>query len=202
MDATDAVGYQVPAAALRWLAGDGAPADDPIRMPRLPAGGGGPTRSSSTFYRTVAATGAGLEAREHTAQVPAEEREEREERFRKADAAGAVLLADHGARRRHRCAQRRRHAQRAADAGQLRPALGPGRAIGPAGAGLHLLLDRAAPRPVLLPPPGADGLRPGHAAAAGPRQRGPGASARARHLAGRGAPEPGCLADRRPRRRG
>ena len=38
--------------------------------------------------------------------------------------AGAVLLADHGARRRHLGAERRLPAQRAADAGELRPARG------------------------------------------------------------------------------
>ena len=56
-------------------------------------------------------------------------------------AAGAVLLADDGARRRHRRAERREHAQRAADPGQLRAALRPRRAQRPAGAGVHVLLD-------------------------------------------------------------
>jgi ATP-dependent helicase YprA (DUF1998 family) len=81
----DEVGYQVPAAALRWLPGNGQPADDPIRIPRLPAGGRKPNEFFDAFYRTVAATSGGLEAREHTAQVPAELREEREEAFRKAE---------------------------------------------------------------------------------------------------------------------
>jgi very-short-patch-repair endonuclease len=79
------VGYQVPAAALRWLFGEGVPAEDPIRIPRLPAAGRTPNEFFTAFYQTVAATGAGLEAREHTAQVPAEVREEREERFRSAE---------------------------------------------------------------------------------------------------------------------
>lgn len=79
------VAYQVPAAALRWLPGDGQPAEDPIRIPRLPAGGRRPNEFFDAFYRTVAATGAGLEAREHTAQVPGEVREEREARFRSAE---------------------------------------------------------------------------------------------------------------------
>jgi hypothetical protein len=33
------IGYQVPAAALRWMPGGGVPAEDPIRIPRLPLGG-------------------------------------------------------------------------------------------------------------------------------------------------------------------
>ena len=57
-------------------------------------------------------------------------------------AAAALLLAHHGARRRHRRAQRGRDAQRAADAGELRPALRPGRPQRAAGAGHHLLLHR------------------------------------------------------------
>lgn len=77
-------GFQIPAAALRWRAGDGSPAADPIRIPRLPESGRRANEFFAEFYRTVAATGAGLEAREHTAQVPAETREEREEDFRSA----------------------------------------------------------------------------------------------------------------------
>jgi ATP-dependent helicase YprA (DUF1998 family) len=76
-------GYQVPAAAMRWLAGDGTAAfHDPIRVPRPSSEGGAPNRFFVDFYRGVAADGKGLEAREHTAQVPAEERQLREERFR------------------------------------------------------------------------------------------------------------------------
>lgn len=77
-------GFQVPAAALRWCAGNGRPASDPIRIPRLPDTGRRSNEFFTDFYRTVAATGAGLEAREHTAQVPAEVREEREKEFRSA----------------------------------------------------------------------------------------------------------------------
>ncbi len=77
-------GFQIPAAALRWRAGDGEPAVDPIRIPRPPETGRRANEFFTDFYRTVAATGAGLEAREHTAQVPAQIREEREEEFRSA----------------------------------------------------------------------------------------------------------------------
>ena len=53
---------------------------DPIRVPRLPEDGGRTNQFFVDFYRDVAADGQGLEAREHTAQVPSDEREEREER--------------------------------------------------------------------------------------------------------------------------
>ncbi|MBN2002851.1 MAG: DEAD/DEAH box helicase [Anaerolineae bacterium] len=81
----DATGYQVPASALIWRADDGTrPSHDPIRSPRPSTQGG---RSNSFFtdlYRQAAGALQGFEAREHTAQVPYEERLEREERFRKA----------------------------------------------------------------------------------------------------------------------
>jgi ATP-dependent helicase YprA (DUF1998 family)/very-short-patch-repair endonuclease len=82
-DGADVPGYQVPASALLWLAGDGTrPFHDPIRVPRPPATGGRPNPFFVEFYRTVAAEGAGLEAREHTAQVKYELRLARETAFR------------------------------------------------------------------------------------------------------------------------
>jgi ATP-dependent helicase YprA (DUF1998 family) len=79
----DVAGYQVAAAAMRWIAGDGtAILYDSVRVPRPPTEGGRPNAFFLRFYETVAADGQGLEAREHTAQVPNEIREEREERFR------------------------------------------------------------------------------------------------------------------------
>ena len=81
----DVPGYQVPASAMRWMTGDGTVAiHDPIRVPQPPAEGSRPNRFFVEFYRTVAADGQGLEAREHTAQVPYEAREDREKRFRTA----------------------------------------------------------------------------------------------------------------------
>lgn len=78
-------GYQVPAAALVWRAGDGSTGfHDPIRVPRAPEPG---TRTNPFFvrlYQAIAEDAKGLEAREHTAQVPSEAREERERRFREA----------------------------------------------------------------------------------------------------------------------
>lgn len=81
---SDVPGYQLPASALLWLTGDGSKVfHDPIRVPQQPEIGSKPNPFFLHFYRTIAATAQGLEAREHTAQVPADERERREEDFRK-----------------------------------------------------------------------------------------------------------------------
>lgn len=78
-------GYQVPAAAMRWHADDGTRAfHDPTRVPSPPEGGGRTNPFFVEFYRRVAADGQGIRAREHTAQVPSEERERREQEFREA----------------------------------------------------------------------------------------------------------------------
>jgi len=79
-------GYQVPAAAMVWKVGDGTTAfHDPIRIPSMPGGGGRTNKFFVDFYKTVAKGLAGIEAREHTAQVDYEDREEREEQFRKGE---------------------------------------------------------------------------------------------------------------------
>jgi ATP-dependent helicase YprA (DUF1998 family) len=76
-------GYQVAASAMRWHAGDGTRAfHDPIRIPSAPDDGGRTNPYFIDFYRGVAADGQGPEAREHTAQVPPAERQEREDEFR------------------------------------------------------------------------------------------------------------------------
>ncbi len=76
-------GYQLAASAMHWRAGDGSRAHrDPIRVPSLPDDGGRTNPYFINFYRGVAADGQGLEAREHTAQVPPAERQEREDEFR------------------------------------------------------------------------------------------------------------------------
>ncbi len=75
-------GYQLSAAAMRWMQGDGTPVADPIRVPRPPEGGLRANRFFTDFYKSVAADGQGLEAAEHTAQVPGSLREEREAKFR------------------------------------------------------------------------------------------------------------------------
>jgi len=80
-----APGYQLVASALLWKAGDGTrPFHDAIRVPRASAHGGQTNAFFIEYYRGIAEDGKGLEAREHTAQVPAPVREEREERFREA----------------------------------------------------------------------------------------------------------------------
>ena len=78
-------GYQLAAAAMTWHAGDGRRAfHDPIRVPNLPAEGGRTNPYFLHYYRETAAQTSGFEAREHTAQVPNDLREEREQRFRAA----------------------------------------------------------------------------------------------------------------------
>jgi ATP-dependent helicase YprA (DUF1998 family)/very-short-patch-repair endonuclease len=85
-DAQDVPGYQLPAAAILWCEGSGEkPLRDPIRVPGEPEHGGRANPFFVEFYRTMAAELVGLEAREHTAQVPYEDRIAREERFRKAE---------------------------------------------------------------------------------------------------------------------
>jgi hypothetical protein len=76
-------GYRVSATVLQWRAGDGA------KRPANPERGnmavGRVNPYFRQFYRETAAALAGLEAREHTAQVRAEDRREREQRFASAD---------------------------------------------------------------------------------------------------------------------
>jgi len=79
-------GYQLNASTMRWLPGDGKQAFHcPLRVPRAPEGGLRPNPYYVDFYKTAATNVAGLEGREHTAQVPAVVREEREKRFRAGD---------------------------------------------------------------------------------------------------------------------
>ncbi|WP_308169706.1 protein kinase domain-containing protein [Acrocarpospora catenulata] len=79
-------GYQISAACLIWRAGTGETAGhDPLT--RTYASGQGP-RVNAFFrdlYRDTADALAGLVAREHTAQVPPEERQRREKAFAKAE---------------------------------------------------------------------------------------------------------------------
>lgn len=82
-------GYQVSAAALVWRAGDGTTGfHDPIRVPRAPRSGRRTNPFFVDLYKAIAKDAQGLkglEAREHTAQVPSDAREERERRFREAN---------------------------------------------------------------------------------------------------------------------
>jgi ATP-dependent helicase YprA (DUF1998 family) len=78
--------YQLNASTMRWLPGDGKKAFHcPLRVPRAPEGGMRPNPYYVDFYKTAATNVAGFEAREHTAQVPAATREEREKRFKAGD---------------------------------------------------------------------------------------------------------------------
>ena len=76
-------GYQLNADALRWLPGDGE--GRPLDRTRLLEEGGLPAEVNRYFvecYRRFVDLRGVLEAREHTAQVMPEDRQEREERFR------------------------------------------------------------------------------------------------------------------------
>ena len=77
--------WQIPAAALVWKAGDGTRAyRDHLRVTRAPD----EVQTNTYFvdlYRNTGISLAGIEAREHTAQVSNEKRIEREERFRTAE---------------------------------------------------------------------------------------------------------------------
>ncbi|WP_134389851.1 DEAD/DEAH box helicase [Methylacidiphilum sp. Yel] len=80
----DVPGYQLLAACMIWKAGDGSrPYQDPLRRVTVRAATG---RQANPYfvdlYTGVAGTMVGVEAREHTAQVQAEVREQREKDFR------------------------------------------------------------------------------------------------------------------------
>jgi ATP-dependent helicase YprA (DUF1998 family)/very-short-patch-repair endonuclease len=78
----DVPGYQLAASALLWTSGDGTKSfHDPIRVPNMPAVGGRTNPFFVEYYKRIAQTALGLEAREHTAQVPIDLRIDREERF-------------------------------------------------------------------------------------------------------------------------
>lgn len=78
----DQPGYQLSASAMQWQMADGTVAfHDPIRVPNPPQEGGRTNDFFVNFYQTVAGELRGLEAREHTAQVPYQERERREQDF-------------------------------------------------------------------------------------------------------------------------
>ena len=81
----DVAGYQIVAAAMLWIAGDGTrPFHDPIRVRRQSSEGGRTNPFFVEFYRQTASKLLGIAAREHTAQVPYDERIKRENDFRSA----------------------------------------------------------------------------------------------------------------------
>ncbi len=81
----DVPGYQLPAAAMIWRAGEGTqPTYDPLVVPRAPNIAAPSNAFFVSFYREVAGALQGIAAREHTAQVPGDERQKREALFREA----------------------------------------------------------------------------------------------------------------------
>lgn len=84
-DDQDVAGYQLNASGLVWRKGDGSKAlHDPVRIPNEPEGGHRTNPFFVDFYRSSTEDLKHVEAREHTAQVTPELREEREDRFREA----------------------------------------------------------------------------------------------------------------------
>ncbi|MDE0161702.1 MAG: DEAD/DEAH box helicase [Acidimicrobiaceae bacterium] len=91
--------WQIPAAALVWKLGDGTPYHDPIRTPSAPETGMSLNPYFVDLYEGIAEalrtqpgstdptdeSASHIEAREHTAQVSHELRQEREHRFRDGD---------------------------------------------------------------------------------------------------------------------
>lgn len=78
-------GYQLKAGMMVWRPADGTKAfRDPVRVPNAPPEGLRTNPFFVGFYRSDIEDMRQLEGREHTAQVAAEVREEREERFRSA----------------------------------------------------------------------------------------------------------------------
>lgn len=78
-------GYRLNASAMRWVAGDGESAfHDPVRHPNVPVEGLRTNPFFTDFYRADTSDLRDLEAREHTAQVPGDIRERREQQFREA----------------------------------------------------------------------------------------------------------------------
>ncbi|EMI55918.1 DEAD/DEAH box helicase domain-containing protein [Rhodopirellula sallentina SM41] len=79
-------GYQVPASVMIWKCGDGSrEMHDELRVTRATDSDRSANEYFIQFYKGFAEVGAGLEGREHTAQVHAEDREQREMRFRQGE---------------------------------------------------------------------------------------------------------------------
>lgn len=79
-------GYQIPSSIMIWKAGDGSrPMFDPLRIIRDSEAEQQGNEYFIGLYQTFADLGSGLQGREHTAQVQADVRQEREEDFRNAD---------------------------------------------------------------------------------------------------------------------
>ena len=173
---------------------------DPIRVPQAPPDGGRTNPFFADLYRLIVDGGQGIEAREHTAQVSPEERQERE------TSSGRQASACCSARRRWSWASTSprlnvvsmrnvpptpaNYAQRSGRAGRRA-----------AGAGVHFCSTGSAMTSTSSAAP--SGWSPeGRAAPTRSRQRGPRPRPRARDLAERRPGRPGEFADRDPRGRG
>jgi len=85
-DEKDFPGYQIVAASLIWTASDGSESYlDPIAIPNPPKELAKPNTYFVDFYRNLSHNLKNLEAREHTAQVPSDERQRREDSFKEAE---------------------------------------------------------------------------------------------------------------------
>lgn len=79
-------GYQIPSSIMIWKAGDGSrQMFDPLRITRQAEADLKGNEYFIELYKGFADIGSGLEGREHTAQVQADIRQEREEDFRSAN---------------------------------------------------------------------------------------------------------------------
>lgn len=79
----DGPGYRLKASAIRWMASDGTSgAPDPLRKMVYNESGPRVNEFFKTLYQDLSSQLTGLHAAEHTAQIPAFEREQREHAFR------------------------------------------------------------------------------------------------------------------------
>lgn len=85
-DSEGVPGYQVPSSIMRWSPGDGSePLVDPLKVTEVSTTISEANEYFVSFYKSFVDFGAGLEAREHTAQVDSQDRQEREGRFKEGD---------------------------------------------------------------------------------------------------------------------
>jgi superfamily II DNA/RNA helicase/very-short-patch-repair endonuclease len=77
-------GYQLPASAMLWIIGDETRVNDPLKTPTISSEKRSFNKFFVDFYKGMAAENSGIKAKEHTAQVPALLRQEREKDFREA----------------------------------------------------------------------------------------------------------------------
>jgi hypothetical protein len=90
-------GYQLLASGMYWKEGEvSKPFMTLSGFPVFPKAVEKPIPFYVDFYRLLTNDVLGIEAREHTAQVPSKEREERERKVPRWEAADPVLFANHG----------------------------------------------------------------------------------------------------------